>query len=135
MYWFQAEENIYECTFAFAWGTILTLGWIVSGDNFWFGVLPLLFMSVGDAFTGIVRNALYKKRTKSWWGNLAMALSSVPVGTILGIAGIIVGATVSVIEHFEFGPIDDNITVPSISFLILLVANFYALWLLTFKLT
>jgi len=52
---------------------------------------------------------------------------SIPVGAIiLGIAGILAGASVSVVEHFEFGPIDDNITVPSMSFLILVIANFYA---------
>jgi hypothetical protein len=45
-------------------------------------------------------------------------------------AGVIAGAIVSVVEHFEFGPIDDNIMVPSISFLILVIANFYAPWLL-----
>jgi len=51
---------------------------------------------------------------------------SIPAGVILGIAGILAGASVSVVEHFEFGPIDDNITVPSMSFLILVIANFYA---------
>lgn len=132
LYWFQVEDNICECTFAFMWGIILTLGWLFTGGNFWFGVLPILFMAVGDALTGIVRNALYRKRTKSWWGNLAMAAFSIPVGAVLGLAGIIAGATVSVVEHFEFGPIDDNITVPSVSLIILIIANIYAPWLLSF---
>lgn len=122
MYWFQTEDNAYEVTFCLMWGIILALGWIVSGGNFWFGVLPVLFMAVGDAFTGLVRNTLYKRRTKSWWGNLAMAAFSIPVGIVLGIAGMLAGAVVSVIEHFEFGPIDDNITVPSVSFLMLTFA-------------
>ena len=131
MYWFQVEDNAYEVTFCVMWGVIITLGWVVSGGNFWFGVLPVLFMAVGDAFTGLVRNALYKKRTKSWWGNLAMAAFSIPVGSVLGIAGILAGAVVSIIEHYEFGPIDDNITVPSISFLILVLAMLFAPILLT----
>ncbi|MFX1486553.1 MAG: dolichol kinase [Promethearchaeota archaeon] len=126
MYWFQTEDNAYEVTFCLMWGTILTLGWIVSGGNFWFGVLPVLFMAVGDAFTGLVRNTIYKKRTKSWWGNLAMAAFSIPVGAVLGIAGMLAGAAVSVIEHFEFPPIDDNITVPSVSFLILVLAMLFS---------
>lgn len=134
MWWFQTEDNICECTFAFMWGVILTLGWIASGGNFWFGVLPILFMAVGDALTGVVRNALYKRRTKSWWGNLTMAAFSIPAGALLGIAGMFAGAIVSVIEHFEFGPIDDNITVPAISFLILIIADLYAPWLLSFSL-
>ena len=131
MYWFQTEDNMYEVTFAIMWGIIMTLGWLLSGD-FLVGVLPVLFMSVGDAITGIVRNYLYKKRTKSWWGNLAMAVFSVSLGTVLGIAGVIAGGVASIVEHFEFYPIDDNITVPLVSFLILVLAESYAPWLLTF---
>ncbi|MBX5321889.1 dolichol kinase [Candidatus Bathyarchaeota archaeon A05DMB-3] len=131
MYWFQTEENAYEVSFCVMWGIIITLGWIVSGGNFWFGVLPVIFMSVGDAVTGIVRNMLYKKRTKSWWGNLAMASFSIPVGAaVLGIAGATAGIAASFIEHFESNPIDDNITVPLLSFLILVLAKFLTPWLL-----
>ena len=132
MYWFQTEENMYEVSFCVMWGIVITSGWLVSGGNFWFGVLPVLFMSVGDAVTGIVRNMLYKRRTKSWWGNLAMALFSTSIGATLGLAGIIAGALASVIEHFEFNPIDDNITVPASSFIILLLTKIFAPWMLTF---
>jgi dolichol kinase len=131
MYWFQTEDNIYEVSFCIMWGITITLGWIVSEGNFWFGVLPVIFMSIGDALTGIVRNILYKKRTKSWWGNLAMASFSIPIGATLGIAGVLAGATASFIEHFESNPIDDNVTVPLTSFIILLLAKFCAPWLLT----
>jgi len=113
------------------WGVILTLGWLISGGNFWFGVLPVLFMSFGDAVTGIVRNMLYKRRTKSWWGNLVMALFTIPAGSVLGLAGIAAGAVASLIEHFEFNPIDDNVTIPLSSFLILALARLYAPWMLT----
>lgn len=131
MYWFQTEENAYEVSFCVMWGAMLMLGWTVSGGNFWFGVLPVIFMSVGDAITGIVRNVIYRKRTKSWWGNLAMASFSVPVGVaVLGVSGAIAGATASFIEHFESYPVDDNITVPLFSFIILVLAKFYAPWLL-----
>ncbi|MEM3668875.1 MAG: dolichol kinase [Candidatus Bathyarchaeia archaeon] len=131
MYWFQTEDNTYEVSFCIMWGMMITLGWMVSEGNFWFGVLPVIFMSFGDALTGIVRNILYKKRTKSWWGNLAMASFSIPIGAALGIAGALAGATASFIEHFESNPIDDNITVPLTSFMILLLAKFCAPWLLT----
>ena len=131
MYWFQVEENMYEVSFCVMWGLIIALGWLVSEGNFWFGVLPVLFMSVGDAVTGIVRNMLYKRRTKSWWGNLTMALFSIPVGVILGFAGVIAGALASFIEHFEFNPIDDNVTVPALSFVILLLTKVFAPWMLT----
>jgi len=132
MYWFQVEENAYEVSFCLMWGFVVTLGWLVSGGNFWFGVLPVLFMSVGDAMTGIVRNTLYKRRTKSWWGNLAMAAFSVPVGAaVLGVAGALAGTISSIVEHFESNPIDDNITVPLSAFLILILAKFFVPWLLT----
>ncbi|MFX1521606.1 MAG: hypothetical protein ACFFCD_17005 [Promethearchaeota archaeon] len=89
-------------------------------------------MAVGDVFTGVARNAMYTQRTKFWWGNLAMAAFSICTGSILGVAGFIAGAIVSLVEHFEFDSIDDNISVPSVSFLIFIAANFYATWLLTF---
>ncbi|MEM3641074.1 MAG: dolichol kinase [Candidatus Bathyarchaeia archaeon] len=130
MYWFQTEENAYEVSFCVMWGAIITFGWIISGGNFWFGILPVIFMSIGDAITGIVRNILYKRRTKSWWGNLAMASFSIPMGTVLGVAGMMAGTVASLIEHFESNPIDDNITVPLSSFTILILAKFYAPWLL-----
>jgi phytol kinase len=60
-----------------------------------------------------------------------MALFSIPVGATLGVAGMLAGASASLVEHFEFKPIDDNITVPLVSFLILIGAKYYAPWLLT----
>lgn len=131
MYWFQTNENAYEVSFCIMWGIIISLGWWLSGGNYWFGVLPVLFMSFGDAVTGIIRNYVYRRRTKSWWGNLAMAALSMSLGTILGIAGVIAGGVASFVEHFEFYPIDDNVTVPSVSFLILMLAKSFAPELLT----
>lgn len=132
MYWFQVRENAYEVSFCVMWGVIITLGWLVSGGNFWFGVLPVLFMSVGDALTGIVRNTIYKRRTKAWVGNLAMAAFSIPVGAVvLGLAGALAGAVASFVEHFESNPIDDNVTVPLFAFLILAVVKLYVPWLLS----
>lgn len=131
MYWFQTKENAYEVSFCIMWGIIISLGWWLSGGNYWFGVLPVLFMSFGDAVTGIIRNYVYRRRTKSWWGNLAMAALSMSLGTILGIAGVIAGGVASFVEHFEFYPIDDNVTVPSVSFLILMLAKTFAPELLT----
>lgn len=130
MYWFQTEDNSYEVSFCIMWGLILTLGWLISGGDFRMGVLPIIFMSVGDAITGIVRNIMYKRRTKSWWGNLAMALFSMVVGAAVGLAGVLAGAVASLVEHFEFKSVDDNVLVPLASFLILLFARTFAPWLL-----
>ena len=131
MYWFQTKENTYEVSFCIMWGIIITLGWWLSNGDFWFGILPVLFMSIGDAVTGILRNYIYRKRTKSWWGNLAMALLTMTMGTTLGPAGVFAGGVASFVEHYEFNPIDDNVTVPLVSFLILMFAKIYAPWSLS----
>lgn len=130
MYWFQVEENTYETSFCIMWGAIISIGWILSNGNFLIGILPVLFMSFGDAITGIVRNRLYGRRTKSWWGNIAMALFSIPIGAILGLAGVIAGVVASIVEHFEFKFIDDNVSIPLVSLIILLLAEVYAPWML-----
>ena len=128
MRWFQTEDNMYEVSFCIMWGSILTLSWITSDGNFAMGILPIIFMSIGDAITGVVRNMIYKRRTKSWWGNLAMALFSMIVGAVVGFAGILAGVAASIVEHFEFKPLDDNVLIPITSFLILLAAKIIAPW-------
>jgi len=121
-YWYQVEENMYEVHFVIMWGLVMGLGFLL--ENVMMAVLPVLFMSVGDGVTGIVRNALFRRRTKSWWGNLAMALFCIPAGLVLhGVSGALAGALASVIEKFEFGRIDDNITVPLTGFMVLLTAS------------
>jgi len=120
LYWFQDPANYYEVNFCIMWALIITLGWIIF-NNPWIAIIPVLFMSFGDAATGFVRNLIYKKRTKSWIGNLAMGIVSVPIGAIIGISGMIAAVIASIVEHFEFKYIDDNITVPFISFIIIYV--------------
>jgi len=121
-HWYQVEENMYEVHFIIMWGAVMGLGFLL--DNLIIAVLPILFMSVGDGVTGFVRNILFSRRTKSWWGNLAMACFCIPAGLALyGLAGALAGALASIVEKFEFGPIDDNITVPLIGFLILYSAT------------
>ncbi|MCS7129417.1 MAG: dolichol kinase, partial [Candidatus Caldarchaeum sp.] len=71
LYWYQVEENMYEVNFTVMWGLVMGVGFLL--NNVMLGVVPILFMSVGDGVTGLVRNAIYGRRTKSWWGNLAMA--------------------------------------------------------------
>lgn len=123
MYWFQLKENMYEVDFCIIWGLVVILSWFVD-KTFWIGILPLVFMSFGDGITGIVRNFVYKKRTKAWLGNLAMALFCVPIGFITkGIPGALAGLVASIIEHYEF--IDDNVSVPLSAFVILLISQLF----------
>ncbi len=123
MDWFQVEENNYEIHFIIMWGVIITLAWLIF-HNWWYGVIPVAFMAFGDGVTGIVRNMLYNKRTKSWIGNIAMAAVVIPIGYIaLGWIGALAGLLASIVEHFESNPIDDNITVPLVSFLTILIGT------------
>jgi len=62
---------------------------------------------------------------------LAMALFSIPIGAIMGLAGMFAGAVASFIEHFEIKPIDDNVLIPLTSFITLLLAHYLAPWSLT----
>lgn len=126
MYWFQTPDNAYEIHFTLSWAFIVFVTWALL-DALNIGIASILFMAFGDAVTGIVRNALFGRRTKSWWGNLAMALVSIPLGYIyVGPLGALAGATASVVEHFEWPPVDDNITVPLVSFAIMLLSRLMA---------
>ncbi len=127
MYWFQVEENMYEVNFCIAWGIAVLLLWLILGDPR-LAILPPMLISFGDAVTGIVRNALFKRRTKHWIGNLAMAGLTIPLGLFYaGIVGGVTSALASVIERFEFNPIDDNILIGLTSTAILLIARALAL--------
>ncbi|UNQ73937.1 dolichol kinase [Infirmifilum sp. NZ] len=131
MYWFQDPDNIYEVDFCIMWAIFITLGWFAGkqlGYNspFLFGALPLLFMAVGDGVTGIVRNALFKRRVKHWSGNLAMFIVSAAMALALnfGLSGVLSALAASLVERVEYLGglrLDDNITVPIASFATLYV--------------
>lgn len=115
MYWFQIKENMYEVHFAIAYGTILLVG--VTLQNLMIGLIPLLFMSFGDSATGLIRAVTQKRHVKSWEGSLAMFLICSIIGySLLGIFGIFVGAAATLVEKIP--GIDDNITVPAITALL-----------------
>jgi len=117
--WFQKKENIYEVNFCLMWGLVILAGWFFD-KTFWLGAIPALFMSFGDGVTGIVRNIKYKKRTKAWEGSLAMFIvCALIAGLKMGLAGIIAALVATIFEKLEF--IDDNISVPAISFIVLAI--------------
>ncbi|MEM4688020.1 MAG: dolichol kinase [Thermofilaceae archaeon] len=123
LYWFQDPENIYEVHFCITWGLSLLLSWLLFGTLI-YAVVPTAFMSFGDSVTGVVRNMIYRRRTKAWAGNAAMAAVCIPIGYVYaGLWGALAGLASSVIEHFELRPLDDNITVPLVSLAILALAN------------
>lgn len=124
LYWFQDPDNINEVHFVIMWGLVMSLSWLIF-KSWIYGVIPVAFMSFGDGVTGIVRNLLYSRRNKSWYGNLAMFAVTAPIGGFLaGIPGLISALLASIVEHFEIHRrIDDNITVPLVSFTVLIVFN------------
>ncbi|UXD21555.1 dolichol kinase [Ignicoccus pacificus DSM 13166] len=123
MYWFQTHENDYEVHFTLMTAVMLALGYLLG--NPWYGVLPAAFMAIGDGVTGLIRNALFKRRTKSWYGNIGMLIVNVLIGSLVGLPGIIAGIVAAIVERFEFlgGKIDDNITVPLCSFIVLVLLS------------
>lgn len=128
MYWFQVEDNMFEVNFCLMWGISMLLAWFVLGSPI-YALIPILFMSFGDAATGIVRNTMFKKRTKSWWGNLAMFAVCAPIGVLLlnSFWGVLVAALASFVEHYEFNPIDDNVLISATSFIAVLLLKTFLL--------
>ncbi len=121
MKWFQSENNNYEVHFTLMASLVIAAGYLLG--NPWYGVIPVSFMAIGDGVTGIVRGALLRRREKSWIGNLAMLLIDIPIGSIIGIPGIVAGVVAAIVEKFEFlgGKVDDNVTVPLTSFLVIVL--------------
>ena len=68
LWWMQTEQNMNDATFAFMLGVSVYALWHYLDDP-WLAILPALFMAYGDGVTGIIRNKMFAKRTKSAWGN------------------------------------------------------------------
>jgi len=120
--WYQIKGNISEVNFSLMWGLSILIGWYFD-RTFWLGVIPALFMSFGDGVSGIVRNLKYKRRIKAWEGSLAMFLICILIGLKMGFAGILAALFATLVEKTEI--IDDNISVPLISFLTLIFFRLY----------
>jgi dolichol kinase len=128
LYWFQVKDNMYEVNFCIAWGLALLILWLVFGNPI-YAIIPISFMSFGDAVTGIIRNTVYKKRTKSWLGNLGMLLVTLPIGVYYaGYVGLVVAVIASIVEHYEIPPLmDDNVLITAASLLVLIASKTFGL--------
>lgn len=129
MGWFQTPDNSYEVNFCFAWGLSLLVLWLVTANPY-YAVIPPLMISFGDAITGVIRNIVYGRRTKSWYGSLGMLAVSVLIGYYYaGNPGIVAGVVSTLVERFEIPPyLDDNVLIVTASTITLLA--FYMLGLL-----
>jgi phytol kinase len=117
-YWFQTPENRNDVKFALMWAITFSLLWWLL-DNPWLAILPALYMAFGDGVTGIARNLLVRRRSKSPIGNLFMLVVCAPMGWIVGgladpkipLWGLTSALVATWIERFEIGPIDDNVLI------------------------
>ena len=108
------------------WTSITIIWWLV--DDPWLAILPSLFMAFGDGITGVVRNAVVRKRSKSMIGNVFMFIVSAPIGWYVGMVaepsipmwGLIAAAVATYVERYEFGAIDDNILITVFSTIVIL---------------
>jgi len=88
-----------------------------------------MFMAFGDGITWVVRNALYRKRTKSPVGNVFMLEVCLLIGyTFASMAvhpivlwALFAAMVASIVERFEIGPIDDNVPITLASMIILII--------------
>ena len=129
LYWFQNDKDLNDVSFCLMWGFTVFILWTITG-NAWISIIPITFMAFGDGITGIVRNAMFKKRTKHPLGNLYMFGICAPLGFIFAqlssISGMIIwavmaAAVASIVERYEFGPIDDNILITISSSIIIYI--------------
>lgn len=136
LYWFQTNKDFNDVNFCFMWGISIFILWHLM-QNPYIAILPAAFMAFGDGITGITRNAIFKKQFKHPIGNFFMLIVCILLGYTYGgfggipLGGIIAGILASIVERYEFGPIDDNVFITLIS-TIFLYAYFLAANILEF---
>ncbi len=131
-YWFQTGDNRNDVKFALMWASSVSLLWWVLG-NPWLAILPSLYMAFGDGVTGIVRNAVIRKRSKHPIGNVFMLLICAPLGWFIGgqadpaipVWGLFSAIVATVFERYEFGLIDDNILITVSASAVLLFGTYW----------
>jgi phytol kinase len=124
------KQNWNDSKFALMWSLSIAILWILFNDPF-LAIIPALFMAFGDAVTGLVRNALYKKRSKKPIGNVFMLIVCALIGYYFAsmavkpipLWGVLAAVAASIVERFEFGPIDDNILISVTAMFILIVGG------------
>lgn len=132
--WFQDRDNYGEVFFTFSFGMLLLLLWFLD-PTYWgtkyilVGIIPLLFMSFGDGITGVVRNYVYRRHVKGFWGSVAMFLVSSAIGYAylsaygVGVYGVLAALVATLVEAQPL--LDDNLAVPfSSAFVLGLLLNF-----------
>ena len=118
--WFQVKNNFGEVWFCFSWGILFLVFWYI---DITIPVVATFFMAFGDGVTGIVRNYIYRRWTKGFWGSVAMFLVSAPFGALVsGVQGFLSAIFATFVEKMPW--IDDNITVPMVSAAVLYLLKY-----------
>ena len=118
LYWVQTEDNMNDVNFCLMAGISVYLLWVLMDDPY-LAIIPVIYMAFGDGVTGVARNMVFQKRTKSPIGNIFMAIVCIPSGyylaslasTPIPLWGIISAIAASIVERYEFGKIDDNVLI------------------------
>ena len=89
----------------------------------WLAVVPLAFMGGGDAITGIIRARVYGREVKGNWGSFGMIISCLLLAYFIqpywiGALGAVV-ATLAERYTKTSKFIDDNLTIPLVSALVM----------------
>ncbi len=109
--WFQIKNNFGDTWFCISFALLFLTFWYIDK---WIAITAALFMAVGDGVTGIVRNRIYKRHVKGFWGSVAMLIVSVIIGVVYkGVLGVLTAVVATIVERIPL--IDDNITVPLVS--------------------
>jgi dolichol kinase len=124
MGWFMERDSLGEIYYTFSYGTVLLLMWLIEPDywhthDVYIALVPIYFMSFGDGVTGIIRNYVYKRRVKGFWGSVGMLVVSAVIGYYyLGLIGLLAGVLATVLEVLNL--VDDNLSVTFGTFAFLL---------------
>lgn len=85
-------------------------------NNPWLAIVPLCFMGGGDAITGLIRSAVYKREVKGNWGSVGMLASCLLFAYFIQPYWVgAVGAVVATLaERFTKTRkyVDDNLVIP-----------------------
>ncbi|MGC9105188.1 MAG: phosphatidate cytidylyltransferase [Thermoprotei archaeon] len=124
MNWFMERDSLGEVYYTFSYGTVLLLMWLIEPDywhthDIYIALVPIYFMSFGDGVTGIIRNYVYKRRVKGFWGSVGMLVVSAIIGYYyFGPVGLLAGVLATVLEVLNL--VDDNLSVTFGTFAFLL---------------
>jgi len=115
--WFQVKSNFGEVLYTLSFAVLSISLWetnrVLAGT-------AMLFMSVGDSVTGMIRSRFVTDRSKHWTGTLGMLVTCILIGvTMLGAKGIVLSTVATLAEYQPW--IDDNLTIPFITTLASLV--------------